>query len=135
MKFIFGTMLSSLVLCYASYTFASESGTALQSARSLSQVLNLSPQQMKEIKKLQENANQSLRAIKWDVIGQDVIIKMIKSGEWDESEAKKQLQNISNVQAEARYQRAHYLFEVSKVLTPEQKIKLQEMMTANKGMY
>ena len=53
----------------------------------------------------------------------------------EEAAAKKQLQTISNVQAEARYYRAHYLFEVSKVLTPEQKTKLHEMLSGNEAMY
>ena len=68
-------------------------------------------------------------------IGQDVIVNMIKSGKWDEVAARKQLQTISDVQAEARYHRAHYLFEVSRVLTPEQKAKLHEMLSGGEAMY
>ena len=59
---------------------------------------------------------------------------MIKSGKWDEVAARKQLQTISDVQAEARYHRAHYLFEVSWVLTPEQKAKLHEMLSGDEAM-
>jgi protein CpxP len=60
---------------------------------------------------------------------------MIKSGKWDEAAAKQQLQTISNIQAEVRYHRAHYLFAVSKVLTPEQKSKLQTMLNDSEAMY
>ncbi len=90
---------------------------------------------MEQIKGLREQAAKDLGAVKLDAIGQDVIVNMIKSGKWDEAAAKKQLQTISDVQAEARYYRAHYLFEVSQVLTPEQKAKLHEMLNGGEAMY
>ena len=90
---------------------------------------------MEQIKGLREQATKELSSVKLDAIGQDVIVNMIKSGKWDEAAAKKQLQTISDVQAQARYYRAHYLFAVSKVLTAEQKAKLHEMLTGSEAMY
>ncbi|MFM5509995.1 Spy/CpxP family protein refolding chaperone [Aeromonas rivipollensis] len=135
MKHQFKVAMTALAICFATNTFAAESTPELQSETTLAQELNLSTAQVEQIKSLREQAAKELGAVKLDAIGQDVIINMIKTGKWDEAAAKKQLQTISNVQAEARYYRAHYLFEVSKVLTPEQKTKLHEMLNGNEAMY
>lgn len=134
MKHQFKVAMAALAMCVATQTFATES-TELQSETTLAQELNLSTTQVEQIKGLREKAAQDLSSVKLDAIGQDVIVNMIKSGKWDEAAAKKQLQAISDIQAEARYYRAQYLFEVSKVLTAEQKAKLQQMMADSESMY
>lgn len=134
MKHQFKVAMAALAMCVATQTFATES-TELQSETTLAQELNLSTTQVEQIKGLREKAAKDLSSVKLDAIGQDVIVNMIKTGKWDEAAAKKQLQTISNVQAEARYYRAHYLFEVSKVLTAEQKAQLQQMMSGEEAMY
>lgn len=135
MKHQFKVAMAALAMCFATNTFATEGAPELQTETTLAQELNLSAEQVEQIKGLREQAVQNLSSVKLDAIGQDVIVNMIKTGKWDEAAAKKQLQTISNVQAEARYYRAHYLFEVSKVLTAEQKAKLQEMLAGGEAMY
>lgn len=135
MKHQFKVAMAALAMCFATNTFAAESAPELQTETTLAQELNLSSAQVEQIKALREQATKDLSSVKVDAIGQDVIINMIKSGKWDEAAAKKQLQTISNIQAEARYYRAHYLFEVSKVLTAEQKTKLHEMLSGSEAMY
>lgn len=135
MKHQFKVAMAALAMCVSTQTFATESTAELQTETTLAQELNLSSAQVEQIKGLREQAAKELSSVKLDAIGQDVIVNMIKTGKWDEAAAKKQLQTISNIQAEARYYRAHYLFEVSKVLTAEQKIKLQEMLNGSEAMY
>ncbi|MGY3857723.1 Spy/CpxP family protein refolding chaperone [Aeromonas intestinalis] len=135
MKHQFKVAMAALAICVSSQAFAAESAPELQTETTLAQELNLSSAQVEQIKGLREKAAKELSSVKLDAIGQDVIVNMIKSGKWDEAAAKKQLQTISNVQAEARYYRAHYLFEVSKVLTAEQKAKLHEMLSGGEAMY
>lgn len=135
MKHQFKVAMAALAMCVSTQTFATESTTELQTETTLAQELNLSNAQVEQIKGLREQAAKELSSVKLDAIGQDVIVNMIKTGKWDEAAAKKQLQTISNIQAEARYYRAHYLFEVSKVLTAEQKTKLQEMLNGSEAMY
>lgn len=135
MKHQFKVAMAALAICVSSQAFAVESTPELQTETTLAQELNLSSAQVEQIKGLREKAAKELSSVKLDAIGQDVIVNMIKSGKWDEAAAKKQLQTISNVQAEARYYRAHYLFEVSKVLTAEQKTKLHEMLSGGEAMY
>ncbi|MGY6039395.1 Spy/CpxP family protein refolding chaperone [Aeromonas sp. AE23HZ002T15] len=135
MKHQFKVAMAALAICVSTQTFAAENAPELQTETTLAQELNLSSAQVEQIKGLREQAAKELGSVKLDAIGQDVIVNMIKSGKWDEAAAKKQLQTISNVQAEARYYRAHYLFEVSKVLTAEQKAKLHEMLSGGEAMY
>jgi len=135
MKHPFKAAMAALALCATTQVFAAKATPELQTETTLAQELNLSNAQMEQIKGLREQAAKDLGAVKLDAIGQDVIVNMIKSGKWDEAAAKKQLQTISDVQAEARYYRAHYLFEVSQVLTPEQKAKLHEMLNGGEAMY
>ncbi|WP_323932433.1 Spy/CpxP family protein refolding chaperone [Aeromonas caviae] len=135
MKHPFNVAMTALAMCIATHAFATEGTSELQSETTLAQELNLSSAQVEQIKGLREQATRELGSIKLDAIGQDVIVNMIKSGKWDEAAAKKQLQAISDIQAQARYYRAFYLFEVSKVLTPEQKAKLQQMMSGDEAMY
>lgn len=135
MKSHFKIAVATLAMCFASTTFAAESAPELQTEATLAQELNLSSQQVEQIKGLHDTALKNLSSVKLDSVGQDVILNMIKSGKWDEAAAKKQLQTISGIQAEARYYRAQYLFEVSKVLTAEQKAKLQQLMADSESMY
>ncbi|MGY3902995.1 Spy/CpxP family protein refolding chaperone [Aeromonas lusitana] len=135
MKHQFKVAMAALAMCVATNTFAADSAPELQTETTLAQELNLSSAQIEQIKGLREQAAKELGSVKLDAIGQDVIVNMIKTGKWDEAAAKKQLQTISDVQAEARYYRAHYLFEVSKVLTAEQKTKLHEMLSGSEAMY
>ncbi|MGL6385298.1 Spy/CpxP family protein refolding chaperone [Aeromonas caviae] len=101
MKHPFNVAMTALAMCIATHAFATEGTAELQSETTLAQELNLSSAQVEQIKGLREQATRELSSIKLDAIGQDVIVNMIKSGKWDEVAARKQLQTISDVQAEA----------------------------------
>ena len=54
-----------------------------------------------------------------------MIIDMIQAGKWDESGVKKQLSAFSNVDQQVRYYKVKYYFDLSQVLTPEQRKQVQ----------
>lgn len=56
-----------------------------------------------------------------------VLIDVIKSGKWDDAAVKKQLAAFSNIEQQARYYRVKYYFDLSKVLTPEQRKLVQKI--------
>jgi len=51
---------------------------------------------------------------------------LIKSGKWDDAAVKQQLAAFSNIEQQARYYRVKYYFDLSKVLTPEQRQQVQQ---------
>ncbi|WMY74018.1 Spy/CpxP family protein refolding chaperone [Buttiauxella selenatireducens] len=95
---------------------------------SLAQQLNLTPEQIKTVKALRDEAQKEISKINTDALAQDAIVSMFKSGVWDDSAAKKQLSAIGDIQSQVRYQRAKYVFNVSRVLTAEQKQHLQQLL-------
>ncbi|EAY9345977.1 hypothetical protein DPB51_21650, partial [Salmonella enterica subsp. enterica serovar Litchfield] len=54
------------------------------------------------------------------------LIEVIKSGKWDDAAVKQQLAAFSNIEQQARYYRVKYYFDLSKVLTPEQRQQVQQ---------
>lgn len=76
-------------------------------------------------------AQKALNEIDSSNIKQDAIVDMFRSGEWNDRAAKKQLEAISGIQTQVRFQRVKYLFNVSQVLNKEQKQQLQKMMFEN----
>ncbi len=125
------TVLATTCLMFAGASFAANSVTAPEPSSQgeyLAQKLHLTDAQKQQIKVLQQNTQKDLESIKVDGVKKDLILDMIKSGKWDEQAAKQQLADISNIQAQARYDRAEYIFKVSQVLTKEQKQQLQTMM-------
>ncbi|TNV14036.1 hypothetical protein FH968_20835 [Buttiauxella sp. B2] len=127
MKKVFKIVMMATVLAFSGVAMASNSTETLPQD-TLSKQLKLSPEQMKTVKTLREDAQKEIAKINTDSLTQDAIINMFQTGEWNDSEAKKQLSAISNIQSQVRYQRAKYLFDVSRVLTTEQKQQLQQML-------
>lgn len=125
------TILATTCLILAGASFAATSvATPEPSSQGefLAQKLHLTDAQKQQIQVLQQNTQKNLESIKVDGVKKDLILDMIKSGKWDAQAAKKQMADISNIQAQARYDRAEYIFNVSQVLTKEQKQQLQTMM-------
>lgn len=127
MKKVFKIAMMVTVLAFSGVAVASSSTETLPQD-TLSKQLKLSPAQMQKVKALREDAQKEIAKINTDALTQDAIINMFQTGEWNDNEAKKQLKAIGDIQSQVRYQRAKYLFDVSRVLTTEQKQQLQQML-------
>ncbi|HKN05659.1 MAG TPA: Spy/CpxP family protein refolding chaperone [Buttiauxella sp.] len=127
MKKIFKIAMAAMVLAVSGMASASTSTETLPQD-SLAQQLNLTPEQMKTVKTLREDAQKQISKINTDALAQDAIVNMFQSGVWDDGAAKKQLSAIGDIQSQVRYQRAKYVFNVSRVLTAEQKQQLQQIL-------
>lgn len=127
MKKIFKIAIVATVLAVSGMTSASTSTETLPQD-SLVQQLKLTPEQMKTVKTLREDAQKQISKINTDALAQDAIVNMFQSGVWDDGAAKKQLSAIGDIQSQVRYQRAKYVFNVSRVLTAEQKQQLQQIL-------
>lgn len=127
MKNVFKIAMMVTVLVFSGGVVASNS-TEMLPQDVLSKQLKLTPEQMQKVQSLREDAQKEIAKINTDVLTQDAIVNMFHSGEWNDNEAKKQLNAIGEIQSQVRYQRAKYLFNVSRVLTNEQKQQLQQML-------
>ena len=127
MKKIFKIAMVATVLAISGMASASTSTETLPQD-SLVQQLKLTPEQMKTVKTLREDAQKQISKINTDALAQDAIVNMFQSGVWDDGAAKKQLSAIGDIQSQERYQRAKYVFNVSRVLTAEQKQQLQQIL-------
>ncbi|AYN27912.1 hypothetical protein D8682_13535 [Buttiauxella sp. 3AFRM03] len=127
MKNMFKIAMMATVLAFSGVASASNSTETLPQDN-LAQQLKLTPEQMKTVKTLREDAEKEISKINTDALTQDAIVQMFHTGVWDDTVAKKQLTAISDIQGQVRYQRAKYLFNVSRVLTTEQKQQLQQML-------
>ncbi|GDX07349.1 Spy/CpxP family protein refolding chaperone [Buttiauxella sp. WJP83] len=127
MKKMFKIAMMATALTFSGMASASTSTETLPQD-SLAQQLNLTPEQIKTVKALRDEAQKEISKINTDALAQDAIVSMFKSGVWDDSAAKKQLSAIGDIQSQVRYQRAKYVFNVSRVLTAEQKQHLQQLL-------
>ncbi|HEY3592073.1 MAG TPA: Spy/CpxP family protein refolding chaperone [Buttiauxella sp.] len=127
MKKVFKIAMMVTALAFSGVVVASTSTETLPQDV-LSKQLKLTSAQMKTVKTLREDTQKEIAKINTDALTQDAIVNMFQTGEWNDNEAKKQLNAIGVIQSQVRYQRAKYLFNVSKVLTPEQKQQLQQML-------
>lgn len=55
---------------------------------------------------------------------------MIHSGKWDEAKVKQQLAAFSQLDQQVRYYRVKYYFDVSQVLTAEQREQVKKDLAA-----
>lgn len=130
MKYILKMALFAAALSITVIANASTSAQSLPQD-SLAQQLKLTPEQLLAVKALREQAQKELSVIDTTGVKHDAIVDMFRSGEWSDRKAKKQLEAISGIQTQVRFQRVKYLFNVSQVLTTEQKQLLQKMMLEN----
>lgn len=82
---------------------------------------------MAQIKKLHQQLETNVSQISVNDVKDGVLIDVIKSGKWDDAAVKKQLAAFSNIEQQARYYRVKYYFDLSKVLTPEQRKLVQKI--------
>ena len=90
------------------------------------QHLKLTNDQVAQIKKLHQQLENNVDQISVKDVKDSALIDVIKSGKWDEAAVKKQLAAFSNIEQQARYYRVKYYFDLSKVLTPEQRQQVQK---------
>ncbi|MFX2610769.1 Spy/CpxP family protein refolding chaperone [Enterobacter mori] len=92
------------------------------------QQLKLSDEQVTKIKHLHNQLIDKIRQIPLNDVKDDVLIDVIQSGKWDVSAVKKQLAALGQIQEKTRYYRVKYYFDVSQVLTPEQRKQVKADM-------
>ncbi|ECF0467398.1 hypothetical protein EZX33_23975, partial [Salmonella enterica subsp. enterica serovar Hvittingfoss] len=90
------------------------------------QHLKLTNDQITRIKKLHQQLKTDVSQISMKGIKDGALIEVIKSGKWDDAAVKQQLAAFSNIEQQARYYRVKYYFDLSKVLTPEQRQQVQQ---------
>ena len=89
------------------------------------QHLHLTPSQVEKIKTLRAETDKKMESIDTKDIQNGLLINIIDSGKWDEAAVKKQIAAFGKAQEQARYYRMQYFFNLSKVLTPEQKAQVK----------
>ncbi|EPK7361018.1 Spy/CpxP family protein refolding chaperone [Kluyvera intermedia] len=122
------TRTALLVATLAGATFASQAATTTTPAPSqdpIVQHLKLSDAQVSKINSLHDQMVKNVKGISLKDVKDGMIIDMIQSGKWDESGVKKQLSAFSNVDQQVRYYKVKYYFDLSQVLTPEQRKQVQ----------
>lgn len=127
MNKIFKLVVMATVLSFCGVALASHSTDTLPQD-SLVKQLQLTPEQIQQVKSLRKNTEEEIGKINTDALKQDAIIDMFSSGIWNDAEAKNQLDAIGDIQNQVRFQRAKYLFQVSQILSREQKQHLQQIL-------
>ncbi|WP_407437210.1 Spy/CpxP family protein refolding chaperone [Lelliottia sp.] len=94
----------------------------------LVQHLKLSNEQVKKIETLHQELNDNVSKIPMTGVKDGALVEMFQAGKWDESVVKNQLSAFSKVEEQARYYRVKYYFDVSQVLTPEQRKQVKSDM-------
>lgn len=89
------------------------------------QHLHLNSSQVDKIKALRAETDKKMASIDTKDIQNGLLINIIDSGKWDETAVKKQIAAFGKAQEQARYYRMQYFFNLSKILTPEQKHRLK----------
>lgn len=94
----------------------------------LVQHLKLSNEQVKKIETLHQELKDNVSKIPMTGVKDGALVEMFQAGKWDESVVKNQLSAFSKVEEQARYYRVKYYFDVSQVLTPEQRKQVKSDM-------
>ena len=94
----------------------------------LVQHLKLSDEQVKKIEDLHQKLEENVSKISMSGVKDGALIEMFQSGKWNESVVNNQLSAFSKVDQQTRYYRVKYYFDVSQVLTPEQRVQVKTDM-------
>lgn len=89
------------------------------------QHLKLTDAQVSKMKTLHQQLEKNVQAISMKDVKDGMIIDMIQSGKWDEAGVNKQLAAFSKVDQQVRYYKVKYYFDLSQVLTAEQRKQVQ----------
>ncbi|MDH6631167.1 UNVERIFIED_ORG: Spy/CpxP family protein refolding chaperone [Lelliottia amnigena] len=126
------TRIALLALSLAGGSFAAQAAN-VEAAPSpsqdpLVQHLKLSNDQVKKIEDLHQKLEDNVSKIPMAGVKDGALVDMFQAGKWDESVVKNQLAAFSKVEEQARYYRVKYYFDVSQVLTPEQRKQIKTDM-------
>ena len=77
------------------------------------------------MKTLHQQLEKNVQAISMKDVKDGMIINMIQSGKWDEAGVNKQLAAFSKVDQQVRNYKVKYYFDLSQVLTAEQRKQVQ----------
>ena len=126
------TRIALLALSLAGGSFAAQAAN-VEAAPSpsqdpLVQHLKLSNDQVKKIEDLHQKLEDNVSKIPMTGVKDGALVDMFQAGKWDESVVKNQLAAFSKVEVQARYYRVKYYFDVSQVLTPEQRKQIKTDM-------
>lgn len=94
----------------------------------LVQHLKLSHEQVKKIDDLHQQLEPNVSKIPMTGVKDGALINMFQAGKWDENTVKSQLAAFSKIEEQTRYYRVKYYFDVSQVLTPEQRKQVKTDM-------
>ena len=89
------------------------------------QQLKLNNDQITKIKALHKQLEADVFNIPTDSVKNGSLINVIQSGKWDEKAVREQLAAFSHIEEQARYYRIKYYFDVSQILTPEQRAEVR----------
>lgn len=125
-----------ITLLAAALIAASDAAVAadVSAAPSLSQEpiiqhLNLSPAQISKIQILHQQLVNNVSAISTKDIKEGALIDIIQSGKWNDAAVKSQLAAFSKADQQNRYYKIRYYFDLSQILTPEQRQQAQNDLT------
>ena len=123
------TRTALLVATLAGATFAAQAAdtTAAPAPAQdpIVQHLKLTDAQVSKMKTLHQQLEKNVQAISMKDVKDGMIIDMIQSGKWDEAGVNKQLAAFSKVDQQVRYYKVKYYFDLSHVLTAEQRKQVQ----------
>lgn len=119
---------ASLAVCSFTAQAANVEAAPSPSQDPLVQHLKLSNEQINKIKELHQQLEQNVSKIPMTGVKDGALIDMFRAGKWDESTVKSQLSAFSKIEQQARYYRVKYYFDVSQVLTPEQRKQVKTDM-------
>ena len=123
------TRTALLVATLAGATFAAQAAdtTAAPAPAQdpIVQHLKLTDSQVSKMKTLHQQLEKNVQAISMKDVKDGMIINMIQSGKWDEAGVNKQLAAFSKVDQQVRYYKVKYYFDLSQVLTAEQRKQVQ----------
>jgi len=119
---------ASLVVCSFTAQAANVEAAPTPAQDPLVQHLKLSPEQVKKIEGLHQQLADNVSKIPMTGVKDGALIDMFHAGKWDESTVKNQLAAFSKIEEQTRYYRVKYYFDVSQVLTPEQRTQVKSDM-------
>lgn len=119
---------ASLAVCSFAAQAANVEAAPSPSQDPLVQHLKLSSDQVKKIEDLHQKLEDNVSKIPMTGVKDGALIEMFQDNKWNESTVKSQLAAFSKIEEQARYYRVKYYFDVSQVLTPEQRKQIKTDM-------
>lgn len=121
------TRTALLVATLAGAAFASQAATTTPAPAQdpIVQHLKLSDAQVSKIQSLHDEMVKNVKGISLKEVKDGMIIDMIQSGKWNDAGVKTQLSAFSKVDQQVRYYKVKYYFDLSQVLTPDQRKQVQ----------